>query len=75
MFRFANIENLWWLIIIPIFIAAYIIHTRHKQRQLRAFGDAELIAQLMPDASKSRPIWKFSLTIVALIMQIGRAHV
>jgi Ca-activated chloride channel family protein len=70
MFRFANIETLWWLITIPVFIAAYIIYTRRKQRQLRAFGDAKLVAQLMPDASKSRPIWKFSLTIVALIMLI-----
>ena len=70
MFRFANIEMLWWLITIPVFVIAYIIYTKHKRRQLLEFGDQELIAQLMPDASKSRPIWKFSLLIVALALLI-----
>ena len=70
MFRFANIEMLWWLITIPVFVVAYVICTKRKQRQLTAFGDPELMAQLMPDASKSRPIWKFSLLIVALILLI-----
>ena len=70
MFRFANIEMLWWLITIPVFVIAYIIYTKHKRRQLLEFGDQELIAQLMPDASNSRPIWKFSLLIVALALLI-----
>jgi Ca-activated chloride channel family protein len=73
MFRFANIEMLWWLITIPVFVMAYIIYTKRKQRQLAEFGDPELLAQLMPDASKVRPIWKFSLLIVALILLIVAA--
>ena len=70
MFRFANIEMLWWLITIPAFVIAYIIFTNRKRRQLTNFGDPELVAQLMPDASKSRPIWKFSLLLVALVLLI-----
>lgn len=70
MFRFANIEMLWWLITIPVFVVAYIIYTKHKRRQLSSFGDPELMAMLMPDASKSRPIVKFSLLMVALILLI-----
>ena len=70
MFRFANIEMLWWLITIPVFVIAYAIYTKRKQRQLEDFGDPELTAQLMPDASKVRPIWKFSLLIVALVLLI-----
>ena len=70
MFRFANIEMLWWLVAIPIFVIAYIVYTKRKQRQLREFGDQELMAQLMPDASKSRPIWKFSLMMIALVLLI-----
>ena len=73
MFRFANIEMLWWLITIPVFVIAYIVYTKRKQRQLTEFGDPELMAQLMPDASKSRPIWKFSLLILALILLIVAA--
>lgn len=73
MFRFANIEMLWWLIAIPVFVIAYIVMTKRKERQLKAFGDPELMAQLMPDASKSRPIWKFSLLLVALVLLIVAA--
>ena len=73
MFRFANIEMLWWVIAIPVFVIAYIVMTKRKERQLKAFGDPELMAQLMPDASKSRPIWKFSLMLVALVLLIVAA--
>jgi Ca-activated chloride channel family protein len=37
------------------------------------FGDPELMAQLMPDASKSRPIVKFTLLMVALALLIVAA--
>lgn len=73
MFRFADIEMLWWLITIPVFVIAYIIITKRKQRQLMEFGDPELMAQLMPDASKSRPIVKFTLLMVALALLIVAA--
>ncbi len=49
---------------------AYVLITRHKRRQLSEFGDPELIAQLMPDASKSRPIVKFALLMGALSLLI-----
>ena len=61
---------LWWLLTIPVFVVVYIITTRRKRRQLVEFGDPELIAQLMPDASKSRPIAKFCILIVALTLLI-----
>ena len=61
---------LWWLITIPVFVIAYMIYPKRKSRQLAEFGDPELMAQLMPDASKSRPVWKFSLMIVAAVLLI-----
>ncbi|MBQ2438604.1 MAG: VWA domain-containing protein [Paludibacteraceae bacterium] len=70
MFRFADIEMLWWLLTIPLFVVAYVLITRHKRRQLSEFGDPELMAQLMPDASKSRPIVKFALLMGALSLLI-----
>ena len=73
MFRFANIEMLWWLIAVPVFVIGYVVSTKRKQRQLQEFGDKELMAQLMPDASKSRPIWKFGLLIVAFVLLIVAA--
>lgn len=70
MFRFADIEMLWWLLTIPVFVVAYVLITRHKRRQLSEFGDPALMAQLMPDASKSRPIVKFALLMGALSLLI-----
>ena len=70
MFRFANIEMLWLLLTIPVFIAAYIAYTYRKRRQLEAFGDAELMETLMPNASRVRPAVKFSLVMVALVLLI-----
>ena len=61
---------LWWLIAVPVFVIGYVVSTKRKQRQLQEFGDKELMAQLMPDASKSRPIWKFCLLIVAFVLLI-----
>lgn len=56
-----------------MFVIGYIITTKRKQRQLLEFGDPELMAQLMPDSSKSRPIVKFALLIVALTLLIVAA--
>ena len=70
MFRFANIEMLWWLVTIPVFVIGYVVYTHRKRRQLTEFGDAELMAQLMPDASKSRPVVKFGILMFALALLI-----
>ena len=73
MFRFANIEMLWLLLSIPAFVAAYIWYTARKRRELEAFGDVELMEQLMPNASKTRPTVKFSIVMVALALLIFAA--
>lgn len=70
MFRFANIEILWLLVLIPVFVAGYIVLLRRKQRQLREFGDAELMAALMPNTSRTRPVVKFGLVLLALALLI-----
>lgn len=70
MFRFANIEMLWLLTLIPVFAVAFILYTRRKRRQLAEFGDPELVQTLMPDASRQRPIIKFSILMAALALLI-----
>ena len=70
MFRFANIEMLWLLVTIPVFAVGYIWYSRIKRRQLEAFGDQELVKELMPNASRVRPAVKFSIVMVALALLI-----
>lgn len=64
---------LWMLVSIPVFIGAYIWYTHRKRRQLAAFGDPELVKELMPNASRIRPNLKFSLLMVALALLIFAA--
>lgn len=73
MFRSANIDILWLLTLIPVFIVAFILFTRRKRRQLQSFGDPSLVAELMPDASRKRPVIKFALLQLALVLLIFAA--
>ena len=73
MFRFAHIEMLWLLVLIPVFVAAFIAIVRRKQRQLRQFGDPELLNELMPNVSRTRPAIKFGLLLLALALLIVAA--
>lgn len=65
LFRFANIEMLWLLVLVPVFVVAYVLYARRKCRRLEAFGDPQLVAELMPNASRVRPTVKFSLLLLA----------
>lgn len=70
MFRFAHIEYLWLLLLIPAFVAGYIAIMQRKKRQLKEFGDPELLEELMPNVSRVRPAVKFGLVMLALTLLI-----
>jgi Ca-activated chloride channel homolog len=65
-FRFANSEYLYFLLAIPILVLVYIVFYRQKRKALKEYGDIEVISQLMPDISFSRPVFKFVLILLAL---------
>ena len=73
MFRFANIEMLWLLVSIPVLAIGYWLYARRQRKQLEAFGDASLMEELMPNASRVRPAVKFSIVLVALSLLIVAA--
>ena len=70
MFRFQNPEILYLLAAVPLFVLAFIAMTKRKRRQLEEFGDAGLMEQLMPNASRIRPVVKFIFVMVALSLLI-----
>lgn len=70
MFRFADPTYLYLLIILPFIAAFYIYSNYRRKKNIRKFGDPELLAQLMPDVSKYRPKVKFWLTFAALTLTI-----
>ena len=65
LFRFANPEYLYFLLIIPVLVGWYIYTRINRKRQLKKFGDIELLKELMPGVSNSRQIIKFSLMLLA----------
>lgn len=70
MFRFADPTYLYLLIILPFIAAFYIYSNYRRKRNIRKFGDPELLAKLMPEVSKYRSNVKFWLTFAALTLTI-----
>ena len=68
MFRFAHYTYLYLLLLIPVFTAIYVFIQIRMKKQLRKFGDPELLAHLMPDVSHARRHTKFALMMLALAM-------
>lgn len=68
--RFENIEFLYALLLIPLFIGLYIWHRYWKRRVLDEFGEKEVVSRLMPLRSTSNPGWKFALLMLAYIFMV-----
>ncbi len=66
MFRFANPEYLWGLLIIPLLILFFIFSRIARKRALRKFMGEKVMPYLMPYTSGVRPIIKFIILLLAL---------
>lgn len=71
MFRFADPQYLWLLLLIPILAIIHIIYVVKYRKKLSKFGDVELLRQLSPYVSKYRPTVKFLLMMLALVLMIA----
>jgi len=70
MFRFAHPEFLFLLLLIPVLIGVFVYTSILKKRNIKKFGNPELLAQLMPNVSFVRPKVKFYLQISAIFFLI-----
>lgn len=66
MFRFAHPLYLYLLLLLPLITAVYFYVQLRMKRQLRKFGDPDLLRSLMPDVSPIRRHIKFILLMIAL---------
>ena len=66
LFRFANPDFLYLLLLIPVIIILYIINSIRKKRALQRLGDFKLVGRLVPELSKVRPFIKFLLLLSAV---------
>lgn len=65
MFRFANSEYLYLLLLIPVLAIIYALVARRRLHLLAKFGNLELLQGLMPDFSRGRLRLKFVLYLLA----------
>jgi Ca-activated chloride channel homolog len=75
MFRFAYSEYLWGLLIIPALTLLFIWSRYSRKRALQRFGNKTVLNELIPMASKNRPLFKFIILMLALsVFIIGSAR-
>lgn len=75
MFRFENIDILYALSLIPVFIIIFWYVVRWRRSALKKFGDLSITGQLMPEISKGRPTFKFVLLMLAYaFLVVGMAN-
>lgn len=68
MFRFAHIDCLWLLWLVPLLIVVWVAAEWLARRRLGRFGQADTVRTLMPDASPARRRLKFSCFLVAVVL-------
>lgn len=70
MFRFEQPIYLFLLIALPVLVILFIASNVRWKRNLRKYGDPQLLKEMMPDASPVRYNLKFWLTFAALFFLI-----
>ncbi|NLV52458.1 MAG: VWA domain-containing protein [Bacteroidales bacterium] len=66
MFRFASPLYLYLLLLIPVLTTVYVLVQLRMKKQMKSFGDLNLMRDLMPDVSPMRRHVKFCLMMLAL---------
>jgi Ca-activated chloride channel family protein len=66
LFRFANPDFLYLLLLLPVMVILWILNGIRKKKALRRFGNNDLVMKLMPEHSGARPFIKFILQLLAL---------
>ena len=75
MLRFAHIEYLYALVILPVLVILFWITRRNRRKALEQFAQAETLNILMPNVSGSRPVIKFIIwlfVVASVIIAISR---
>ena len=70
MFRFANPQYLWLLLLVPALVALYWLAARNRRRRLARFGRPGILEELMPEVSTGRTAFRFILFCAAVTLVI-----
>jgi Ca-activated chloride channel family protein len=70
MIRFENIEYLNYLWVIPVLILLFLWYLFWKRNTLKHYGELRVISRLIPDMSKIKHWFKFTVLMLALAFLI-----
>lgn len=70
MFRFANPDYLYLLLILSLLVGLFLYANYIRRQRLKKYGDPVLLEELMPTVSKYRPNLKFWILLVAIALVI-----
>jgi Ca-activated chloride channel family protein len=70
MFRFAHTYYFYLLLLIPLFVAAFILFLVWRRKALNRFGNRVVIQKLMPEFSNAKLILKIILLLVAYVFLV-----
>ncbi len=66
LFRFANPDFLYLLLLLPVMVLLWIFNEVRKKRALKRLGESELVSKLVPELSGIRPGLKSFLQLFAI---------
>lgn len=75
LFRFANPDYLYLLLLLPVFIVFFVFSSVRRKKALRKMGNPDIVSTLLPEVSGSRPLIKFILQLIvvsAIIIILAR---
>lgn len=70
VFRFAHIDYIYLLALIPVFTALFVWFMIWRRKALRRFGDMEVVHRLLPDMANSKLTVKFILMTAAFALLV-----
>ncbi len=66
LFRFANPEYLYLLLLLPVVAILFVFNEFRKRKLLKRLGNATLVERLLPEMSRIRPVIKYLFLIMAV---------
>jgi Ca-activated chloride channel homolog len=70
LFRFANPDYLYLLLLLPLMVLVFAVNRFRMKRSLMRLGETDLIRTLIPESSRIRPGIKFAVQLLALLSGI-----
>ncbi len=75
LFRFANPEYLYLLLLLPVMTAIFVFNQVRRRNSLKRLGESAIIGRLIPELSRIRPVIKFIFMLTgisAVIIMLAR---